>query len=109
MSRRTCLNNAIVTANNNNTLCLTETWVTTDVTSKTLFLSIFELYRKDREAISYISKHGGKLIAIEKPIKHQVVIVPLTLLDNIFEQFFKHAATLRNFALMRCRIFCHRG
>ena len=48
MSRRTCLANAICLSNKHDILCLTETWLTDEERSETLFIPEFEIYRCDR-------------------------------------------------------------
>ena len=53
-------------------LCLTETWLTCDITSAALFLSRYQIYRKDRMTNhDRKTKHGGVLIAIKNDILHE--------------------------------------
>ena len=53
-------------------LCLTETWLTCDIPSAALFLSSYQVYRKNRMTNDdRKTKHGGVLIAIKNDILHE--------------------------------------
>ena len=102
MSRRTCLANAICLSNKLDILCLTETWLTDEVRSETLFIPEFrKIYRCDRPSKNYQTKHGGVLIAIRNNSKHQHVpinsnIEPVTLRLIDFE----------NISFFICCVYC---
>ena len=53
-------------------LCLTETWLTENVSNFSIFLNNFEIFRRDRTPTqsTVSTKHGGVLIAIRKYINH---------------------------------------
>ena len=53
-------------------LCLSETWLTCDIPSAALFLSTYQLYRKDQMTNDdRKTKHGGVLIATKNDILHE--------------------------------------
>ena len=54
---------------NYDVLCLTETWLTSDVPDNALFLTRYTIHRTDRHTENHNSKHGGVLIAV-KDISH---------------------------------------
>ena len=85
MSRRTCSANAVCLSNKHDILCLTETWLTDEVRSETLFIPEFKIYRCDRPSKNYNTKHGGVLIAIRNnshvPINSNIEQVTLRLID----------------------------
>ena len=54
---------------NYDVLCLTETWLTSDVLDNALFLTGYTIHRIDRPTENHNSKHGGVLIAV-KDIPH---------------------------------------
>ena len=47
-------------------LCLTETWLTDDITKERLFLKDFMIHHIDRKTDNHKTKHGGVLIAVRK-------------------------------------------
>ena len=58
---------------NMNILCLTETWLTDDITNEGLFLKEFMVYRNDRKTDNHKTKHGCVLIAVRNSISQERV------------------------------------
>ena len=54
---------------NYDVLCLTETWLTSDVPDNAFFLTGYTIHRTDGRTENHNSKHGGVLIAV-KDIPH---------------------------------------
>ena len=69
--RPTLFANAICTSDYD-MLCVTETWLTSDVPNTALFLKEYAIYRSDRTSSSMITIHGGVLVAV-KSIPHEVI------------------------------------
>ena len=64
-------------------ICLTETWLTEHITTESLFLSKYTVYRNDRKAVnSGFSKHGGVLVAV-----HGNLIFKEVQVDNAGEDY----------------------
>ena len=81
-------------------MCITETWLTTEVTNEALFLPSYFIYRKDRKITDFKSKHGGVLIAVKSSLKHENVDIPL-----IHDEFIVVKINLLMFALIICCIY----
>ena len=45
-------------------ICLTETWLTSDITDETLFLQDYTIHRRDRKTEPHNTKRGGVLSAV---------------------------------------------
>ena len=72
INRRMKLSNAIANSEYD-IICLCETWLTKDVTTVSLFLENYQVYRNDRETSdNRKTKHGGVLIAIKNEISHDL-------------------------------------
>ena len=72
LERRTLFANAICTSDYD-LLCVTETWLTSDVPNSTLFLKEYAIYRSDRTSSSMITIHGGVLVAVKRIIPHEII------------------------------------
>ena len=53
-------------------ICLTETWLTSDITDEAFFLEDYTTHRRDRKSIPHKIRHGGVLIAVRN-IPHERV------------------------------------
>ena len=73
-SRRTLVPNAIQSKNIYDIICLTETWLTENVTTGAIFLDKFNIHRIDRQRVSGKSKYGGVRIAINHEIPHYCIL-----------------------------------
>ena len=72
INRRMKFSNAIANSEYN-IICLCETWLTKNVTTASLFLENYQVYRNDRETSdNRKTKHGGVLIAIKNEISHDL-------------------------------------
>ena len=58
-------------------MCITEKWLTAEVTNEALFLHSYFMYPKDSKITDFKSKHGGVLIAVKSSLKHKNVDIPL--------------------------------
>ena len=101
MSRRTCLANAICFSNKHDILCLTETWLTDEVRSETLFIPEFEIYRCDRPSKNYQTKPGGVFTAIRNNSKHQHVPI-----NSNIEQITLRLIDFENISSLICCVYC---
>ena len=54
-------------------LCLTETWLTDDISNERLFLKEFMIHRNDRKTDNHKTKHGGVLNAVKNSISNERV------------------------------------
>ena len=72
IDRRMIFANSI-NSKNLDVLCLTETWLTTDIPNKALFMPKYQIYRKDRPSFTHKTKHGGVLIAVNCDISHEPI------------------------------------
>ena len=66
--RRTKFPNALQVTNVYDIISLTETWLTEHITDAALFLSKYDINRKDRPSVNGLTKHGGVLIGVSKNI-----------------------------------------
>ena len=66
--RRTKLSNALQVTDVYDTTCLTETWLIEPITDAAIFLSKYDINRKDRPSVNGPTKHGGVLIGVSKNI-----------------------------------------
>ena len=101
MSRRTCLANAICLSYKHDILCLTETWLTDEVRSKTLFIREFQIYRCCRPSKKYQTKHGGVLIAIRNNSKHYHVPI-----NSNIELVTLRFIDFENISSLICCVYC---
>lgn len=65
-------------------LALTETWLHKDITSNSLGLFNFNIYRCDRVLSEGKSKSGGALIAVHKRFKSKFLLRDSTLSEQVF-------------------------
>ena len=72
LERRTLFANAICTSDYD-MLCVTETWLTSDVPNTALFLKEYAIYRSDTTSSSTITIHAGVLVAVKRSILHEVI------------------------------------
>ena len=72
LKRRSKFANCVSIENGLNNICLTETWLTSDVTDEALFLEDYTNHRRDRKSEPRKTKHGGDLIAVRN-IPHERV------------------------------------
>ena len=77
-------------------LCLTETWLNENVSSFSIFLNNFEIYRRDRTSTQSTgsTKHGGVLFAIRKNINHEIVSLDVEAQDYIVMKISSHDSVL---------------
>ena len=59
-------------------ICLTETWLTAEISDSALFIPNYVINRKDRQPTESKSKHGGVLVAVKKGIPFETVNLKLT-------------------------------
>ena len=59
-------------------ICLTETWLTAEISDSALFIPNYVINRKDRQSTESKSKHGGVLVAAEKGIPFETVNLKIT-------------------------------
>ena len=64
-----------ISKTNYDLICLSETWLTSEIPNSALFLPAYTIYRKDRVCENFRSKHGGVLIAIKNQIPHEEVVL----------------------------------
>ena len=77
-------------------LCLTETWLTENLSNFSIFLNNFEIYRRDKTPTQSTgsTKHGGVLIAIGKNINHEIVSLDVEAQDYIVMKVSSHDPVL---------------
>ena len=68
-SRRQCFANAVLLSNPDK-ISLCDTWLTNDHLNADLFLTDCCVYRREKTTQSFLSKHGGALIAIRSSVPH---------------------------------------
>ena len=81
-------------------MCITETWLTAEVTNESLFLPSYFIYREDGNITDFKSKHGGVLIAVKASLKHENVNIPL-----IHDDFIVVKINLSLSSLIICCIY----
>ena len=64
-----------ISKTNKDSICLSETWLTSEIPNSALFLPAYTLYRKDRVCENFRSKHEGVLIEIKNQIPHEEVVL----------------------------------
>ena len=72
LKRRSKFANCVSYENDLDIICLTETWLTSDVTDDALFLEDYTSHRRDRKSKPYKTKRVGVLIAVRN-IPHERV------------------------------------
>ena len=85
LPRRFAFANAIIPYNPD-ILCLTETWLTEEVSNKALFLKNYVIHRNDRTSKSGVSKHGGVLVAVKDNIQSEELFVKNTYEDCLISK-----------------------
>ena len=61
-----------IAATNFDVICITESWLISDVPNSALFLQGYQIYRNLRQTTeTHKTRHGGVVIAVRNTIKHQ--------------------------------------
>ena len=72
LNRRILFANCLTIEESVKVICLTETWLTSDVSDQALFMKDFTIHRKDRANDDHKTKHGGVLVGV-KDMPHERV------------------------------------
>ena len=64
-----------ISKSNYDLICLSKTWLTSEIPNSALFLPAYTIYQKDRVCENFRSKHGGVLIAIKNQIPQEEVVL----------------------------------
>ena len=76
-------------------ICLCEIWLTEDVTTHSIFLENYNVYKNDKTTTeTRKSRHGGVLIAVGNLIAHEYLTMKWSKSDNLVREINLHGRTL---------------
>ena len=92
--RKTSFANAIASTNFD-VICITESWLTSDVPNSARFLQGYQIFGNDRQTTeTHKTRHGGVVVAVRNTIKHNQLPVTCKEDDVFITQLLSATSTV---------------